>query len=223
MEVGVLTQLLSEQDSCETGHSEVRVSWSESLAGVFVAPKVWCVGTILSMHLPVGFPGRLSSLKTWSFCSFSFPGSVMRPGPGQFWWHLRSHLCSKKRWFWCVLCCAWCGLGTGRCTATLASALLTRGLGPRSQEDSTSLLYHLSHKCGRRRGAPLNLLSPVLPLHRPLFHSFLGVCGREGRRDPSPGSEGHRWGAPWTLVNLPRASFPAQLHTQVWVFAWIRV
>ena len=60
----------AQQDSCETGHSEVRVSWLESLAGVFVTPKLGCFGTILSMHLPVGFPGRLSSLKTWSFCSF---------------------------------------------------------------------------------------------------------------------------------------------------------
>ena len=126
----------AEQDSYETGHLEVKVSWSESLAGVFVALEMGFVGTVLSVHLPGGFPGRLSSLKAWSFCSFSFPSSVMCPGPGQFWWHLCSHLCSKKRWFWFVLCCAWCGLGTGRCTATLASALLTRGLGPQSQEDS---------------------------------------------------------------------------------------
>lgn len=69
MEVGVLTQLPSRIPVKR--HSEVRVSWLESLAGVFVAPKVGCVGTILSMHLPVGFPDRLSSLKTWSFCSFS--------------------------------------------------------------------------------------------------------------------------------------------------------
>lgn len=38
----------AKQDSYETGHLEVRVSWSESLAGVFVAPEVGFVGTILS-------------------------------------------------------------------------------------------------------------------------------------------------------------------------------
>ena len=63
----------AEQDSYETGHLEVKVSWSESLAGVFVALEMGFVGTVLSVHLPGGFPGRLSSLKAWSFCSFSFP------------------------------------------------------------------------------------------------------------------------------------------------------
>lgn len=38
-----------------------------------MALEMGFVGTVLSVHLPIGFPGRLSSLKAWSFVLSLFP------------------------------------------------------------------------------------------------------------------------------------------------------